>query len=391
MLTNKFFNKYIKFEKTIEDLFFDSSSGFFHEMADQDGDGNFTHYNVPKFIIDALFDPDNLDMTFYSKFSERWLNKTGGNSYSTDIDGNLVNPSDLGNLVQQTIDYFYQKWDNLYYLYYTIVMGEDYNPIENYSSKEKTTYNSLKDELVKTGVERNSQKQKIKQKPMKTITRVSDEYGTKNQGTGLYEGGIKDKTQFNRKYKSTDISGSTGNNAKPFVSTDEKGIAGMNSSGTFGSSDASDIPASGGISGYAQSDMNIHTEMGEHSQTYEDVSPDNVSLPYEETERTGKHSSTSEFGGDIQNGAVVQGDLQIITELDDTENYNELSFRPDANNDPRKDTNTRTGNVEVEKTGNIGVMTASQMLESAWNGEQARNFIETVIQDVADFISLKCY
>lgn len=108
MLTNKYFNKYIKFEKTIEDLFFDSSSGFFHEMADQD-DGAFTHYNVPKFIVDGLFDPDNLDMTFYGKYSERWLNKTAGNSYSTDIDGNLVNPSDLGNLVQQTIDYFYKK------------------------------------------------------------------------------------------------------------------------------------------------------------------------------------------------------------------------------------------------------------------------------------------
>lgn len=363
MLTNKFFNKYIKFEKTIEDLFFDSSSGIFSEMAGTDGDGNFNHYNVPKFIIDGLFDPDNLDMTFYGKFSERWLNKTSGNSYSIDLDGNLVNPSDLGNLVQQMIDYFYKKWDNLYYLYYTIIMGTDYNPIENYASYEKTTYNSLKDELVKSGTETNAQNQEIKQKPMKTVTKVSDEYGTKNQGTGLYEGGIKDKTSFNRDYTDTSVSGTTsGGTTTPFKITEEKQIAGLNSST------------------YANSDKTVRDETGTKSVAHKDGLTST-----EETERTGKHSSTSEFGGDVQNGAVVQGDFQTITSLDKNTNYNELSFTN------RKDTNTRTGNFEVEKTGNIGVMTASQMLESAWNGEQARNFIETVLQDVADFISLKCY
>ena len=358
MLTNKNYNKYIRFEKTIEDLFFDSSSGIFSEMAGTDGDGNFNHYNVPKFIIDGLFDPDNLDMTFFGKFSERWLNKTSGNSYSIDLDGNLVNPSDLGNLVQQMIDYFYKKWDNLYYLYYSIIMGTDYNPIENYASYEKTTYNSLKDELKKEGTEKNAQSQELKQKPMKTVTKVSDEYG--ENGTN----GIKDKTTFKRDYTDTSVSGTTSaGTTTPFKITEEKQIAGMNSTG------------------YANSDKTIRDEQGTKTLTHKD----NGANSSEETERTGKHSSTSEFGGDVQNGAVVQGDLQTITSLDPTTNYNELSFTG------RKDTNTRTGNFEVEKTGNIGVMTASQMLESAWNGEQGRNFIETVLQDVADFISLKCY
>lgn len=381
MLKIKEYNKYIRFDKSIEDLYDDSGTGIFESMQNQ----GIVH--IPAFL--SVLAPTSLDLMLQNRFGERWLNRMGAGEYSV-VNDTLVNPATLDHLVNQITMTYYRKWDNLLYLY-MLEMGEDYNPIENYSSKEKTTYNNVTDTLTKTGVERNSQKQNIKQKPMKTVTRVSDEYGTKNQGTGLYEGGIKDKTQYKRKYKSTDLSGSTGNNAKPFVSTDEKGIAGMNSSGTFGSSDASDIPASGGISGYAQSDMNIHTEMGERSQTYEDISPDNVNLPFEETERTGKHSSTSEFGGDIQNGAVVQGDLQTITELDPELNYNELSFRPDANNDPRKDTNVKSGNFEVEKTGNIGVMTASQMLESAWNGEIERNLVDVILQDVADFISLKCY
>lgn len=381
MLKNKEFNKYIKFEKTIEDLFYDSSSGLFSEMAVTDGDGNFEHNNIPQFIADGLFDPDLLDVSFFGKFSERWLNKTSGNCYSVNLDGELVNPSNLSQLAQQILDYYYKKWDNLYYLYYSIVMGTDYNPIENYSSNETTTYNNVTDTLTKTGTERQSQKSRMKQKVLKTVDLVTDEYGTPSGG--VYSNGIKDKTEYNRNYTQTEHAGTTGNNPVPFKSVDETAIAGMNSSGgTIG-----DMAGTG----YNQSEKKFHSELGDHSSTFNDNKDNSNKLPYESTERTGKHTSLHEQGGKAENGVVTQGDLQETVSLDPEDNYTELSFRADASAQPRKDTNVKSGNFNVTKAGNIGVMTASQMLESAWNGEMERNFQDVVFKDIADFISLNCY
>lgn len=390
MLRNKEFKKYIKFEKTIEDLYDDSDSGIFAEM----GETGFSP--VPDFVANEMFDLESLDEIFLSKYSERWLNKTSGNEYSVDANDDLENPQNLNGLAEKVCAYYKIKWDNLLYLY-LLKMGKigeegvDYNPIENYSSYETTTYNSVKDSLVKSGVERHSQKAQVKQAPMKTVTKVTDEYGTAD-GQGTYSNGIKDKTEYSRKYKTTDTAGKIENGTeKPFVSTDEKGIAGMDSSGNFGSADAGDIPASGGVTGYNQSDMNIHTELGEHSSQFEDVATNNK-MPYESTERTGKHSSTSEFGGAVDNGAVVQGVTQIVTELDPTLNYTELSYRPDASGAARKDENTKTGNFTVEKSGNIGVMTVADMIQKFLESDYIKNtFLDYVLQDVADFISLKCY
>lgn len=384
MLRNKEYKKYIKFEKTIEDLFDDSESGIFSPMGEQG------FALVPDFVTGGLFDLSLLDEIFLSKYSERWLNKLSGNEYSVDADGDLINPVNLDGLSEKICTYYKTRWDNILY-FYLLKMGKigeegvDYNPIENYSSYEKTTYNMLKDSLIKSGVERQSQKSQVKQAPMKTVTRVTDEYGT-NNGQG-YVNGIKDTTEYSRKYKTTDKSGSE----KPFVTTDEKGIAGMDSNGDFGSVDAGDIPASGGVTGYNQADMNIHTELGEKSSTFEDLETNNKK-PYESTERTGKHTSASEFGGDIQNGSVVQGDLQVTSELDPTLNYTELSFRPDASGAERKDENTRSGNFTVEKSGNIGVMTVADMIQKFFESDYIKNtFLDYVLQDVADFISLKCY
>ena len=165
MIRNRDFVDRIRFRKTIEDLFLDSNSGLFVEMGATD-EGGFVHNNVPQFIVDGIFDLDLLDISFYDKYSERFLNKTSANEYSIGLDGELVNPADLSRLSQQILDYFFKKWDNLYYLYYKIVMGTDYNPIENYSSHEKTTYNSLKDELKKEGTEKSAQESEIQQKPL---------------------------------------------------------------------------------------------------------------------------------------------------------------------------------------------------------------------------------
>lgn len=383
MLRNKEFKKYIKFEKTIEDLYDDSDSGIFAEM----GETGFSP--VPDFVANEMFDLESLDEIFLSKYSERWLNKTSGNEYSVDANDDLENPQNLNGLAEKVCAYYKIKWDNLLYLY-LLKMGKigeegvDYNPIENYSSFEKTTYNDVTDTLTKNGVEKHSQNAQVKQAPMKTVTKVTDEYGTETGG--VYTNGIKDKTEYSRKYKTTDTAGKIENGTeKPFVSTDEKGIAGMDSTGDYGSVGAGDIPASGGVTGYNQSDMNIHTELGEHSTQYEDIKTNNVA-PYESTERTGKHSSTSEFGGAIENGAVVQGQTQIVSELAEQQNYNKTTF------EDRTDANVKSGDFTVEKSGNIGVMTVADMIQKFLESDYIKNtFLDYVLQDVADFISLKCY
>lgn len=384
MLRNKEYNKYIKFEKTIEDLFYDANSGLFSEMSARDeNDQFFIHGNVPQFIVDGMFDPDLLDVSLIGKYSERWLNKTAGNSYSVDSDGELVNPDDLSMLAQQILDYYYKKWDNLLYLYYEIVMGTDYNPIENYSSLETTDYDDLTDTLTKDGSEKQSQNAVVQTKPLKTVDRITDEYGALD--SGVYKNGIKDTTEYNRNYTQTEVAGTGGQSPKPFVSVDEKGLAGMNSTGTFGTKGAGDVPASGGDSRYNPDTMNIHSELGEHSTTFTDNKDNNSKLPYESTERTGKHTSLHETGGEISGTAVVQGNAQETTILDADDNYTQLTF------EDRTDTNVRSGSVTVTKAGNIGVMTASQMLKSAWEGEMERNFLDAVFKDVADYISLNCY
>ena len=510
MLTNKEFNRFIKFEKTIEDLYDDAGVGVI---------GSFNRNAIthkPQFVTDSLFNLDRLDDILLGRYGERFLNKMGSQEYDVNAFDELIYPANLDNLAEEITSVYYRKWDNLLYLY-LLEMGIDYNPIENYASQEKTTYNSVtdtrtkdgtdtetttynsvkderkhtgsdtdtttynslkdeqkhtgsdtdtttynsvtdtrtkdgtdtdtttfnsvKDELSKTGSEKTAHNADVKQRPLKTATKITDEYGE----NGL--NGIKDTTTFNRHNKETDTAG---NGQTPFTATDETAIAGMNSNGgTIGAfSDTSGT----GNGGYNQSEKKIHNERGEHSKEYEDLTGST-----ESTERIGKHSSINVSGGDIQNGEIIPGDLQSISQLSANDNYEDLSYnnRKDTNirtgsqdveheydstdtnvktgsedveheydstntntrtgsHDTEHeydstdtntrtgsqeneieydstDTNVKTGNFTVEKTGNIGVMTASQMIESAWNGEIERNFIDIVLQDVADFISLRCY
>lgn len=384
MLTNKQYKRFIKFDKTIEDLYDDSNSGLFQTFNDQ----SITH--KPEFVRTSLFNLSRLDDMILGRYGERFLNKMGSQEYSVNSYDELIYPNDLKNLADEITSVYYRKWDNLLYLY-SIQMGRDYNPIENYSSYEKTTYNDVTDErshsgsdtdthtfndvtdeFTKAGTEKESQNATVKERPLKTATKISDEYGE----NGL--NGIKDTKKYNRDYETVDTAGETGT---PFTTTEEKQIAGMNSAS------------------YSNSEKITKEESGiRGSQAFKDGNNSG-----ESTERTGKHSSLNESGGDYQNGAIVAGDLQTTQQLDAIDNYKQLSFtdRTDTNvksgsEELKKeydssDTNVKSGNFEVEKKGNIGVMTASQMLESAWNGEMERNFLNVILKDVADFISLQCY
>ena len=372
MIRNRDFIDRIRFRKTIEDLFFDSESGLFVEMGETN-EGGFVHNNVPQFIVDGIFDLDLLDMSFYDKYSERFLNKTSANEYSIGLDGELVNPSDLSRLSQQILDYFFKKWDNLYYLYYEIVMGTDYNPIENYSSNETTTYNNVTDKLTKTGKERSSQKSQIKQKPLKTTRSILDEYGEKDN-QGVYKNGIKDTTGYNRNYTTTDTAGAVPSQGDPvpFTTTETTSIAGLDSEA------------------FANSEQRIRTESGVRgSSGFADAEGSG-----ESTERTGKHGSLTVDGGKLNSdGTVTLDELQIVTQLDPELNYSELSFSPFLEGEPpRADTNVKSGNFTVTKSGNIGTMTPADMIQKFLESDYIRvTYLDLIFKDVADFISLKCY
>lgn len=349
-MKNKEYLYFFRFQKTIDDLFEDFPGGIFQKINSRE--------DKPEWLSD--FNPETLDDEFLGLYAERFLNRLSSQEY-TIIDAEPVIFGSMSNLIDKILATYRTKWDKLFYLY-SLEMGEDYNPIENYASYEKTTYNSLKDVLKKEGTEKSAQNADVKQKPLKTSRSIVDEYGT-NNGQG-YVNGIKDTTKYNRDYTTTDTAGSeSGQTAVPFQTEEETLIAGLNSND------------------YSESEKRIHKESGiRGSSAFSDGKNSG-----ESTERTGKHSSLTVDGARIVNGQEIEDQLQTVSQMDKKNNYSELTF------EKRTDTNTRTGNFEVEKKGNIGVMTASQMIESAWNGELERNFILQVFRDIADLISLKCY
>ena len=328
----KEYKQHVYLEKTLEDLLDDTGLSIFTALA--------SATNAPLFLTESAFTSAGLDVMLETKYGMRWLNPMGARAYNV-VNNNLVPVSSLASLAEAMADFYYKKWDNLYYLLYKIVMGTDYNPVENYASYEKTTYNSVKDVKDYAGTEKIAQSAERVEKPLKDKTESTDDYGTTGSG-------LKDT----RSITHTDGNGNT-----PHKTTTEHGIAGANATqGTFGT-----FPPG---TGYSQADAQITQVLGQRSDS--DVN-----------ERTGSHKVTTESG-------VVNDSTTTLT-LDPEDNYSERSFNG------RKDTNTRSGNIEVERTGNIGVMTASKMLEEAYNGELARNFLRVILNDVAEFLTIGAY
>lgn len=346
-MKNKEYLYFFRFRKTIDDLFEDFPGGIFQKINLRE--------DKPEWLSD--FNPETLDDEFIGLYAERFLNRLSSQEY-TIIDNEPIIYGSMSNIIDKILTTYRTKWDKLFYLY-SLKMGEDYNPIENYASKEKTTYNNVTDLLIKTGTEKSAQNADVKQKPLKTSRSIIDEYGTPTGAGGAYVNGIRDSTEYHRDYSTADSVPPS----DPFESTDETLIAGLNSND------------------YSKSEKRIHTESGgKNISAFTDETGSG-----ESTERTGKHTSFTVDGARVVNGQETDDQLQTVSQMDENDNYSVLSF-----ND-RKDTNVKSGNFEVEKTGNIGVMTASQMIESAWNGELTRNFILQVFRDIADLISLKCY
>lgn len=328
----KEYKQHVYLEKTLEDLLDDTGLSIFTALA--------SATNAPLFLTETAFTSAGLDVMLETKYGMRWLNPMGARAYNV-VNNQLEPVTSLASIAEAMADYYYKKWDNLYYLLYEIVMGDDYNPIENYASYEKTTYNSVKDVKDYAGTEKVAQSAERVEKPLKDKRESTDDYGTTGSG-------LKDTRS---------ITHTDGNGTTPHKTTTEHGIAGANATqGTFGT-----YPPG---TGYSQADAQITQVLGQRSDS--DVN-----------ERTGSHKITDESG-------LVTESTTTLT-LDPDDNYSERSFNG------RKDTNTRTGNVEVDRKGNIGVMTASQMLEEAFNGELARNFLRVILHDVAEFLTIGAY
>ena len=346
-MKTKDYKRYIYLEKNLEDMLDDVNLSLFTAIFNVTG-------NKPAFTTSGLFTASVLDNMLVNKFGERWLNKAGADGYT--VVNNVLTPvNSLASLATEITDYYYKKWDNLFYLYYTIVMGSDYNPIENYSSNETTTFNNVKDVKSYKGSEKDSQNQQVQERPLALSRTITDEYGTASGGS--YINGIKDERSYSRNYTETSQDGipaSGGGTATPHKTTTERQVQGLNSSS------------------YQNSEKDITDELGQRSRAF----TDNVGSG-ETTERTGKHT-TGETVANNQSPTTTR-------ELTAAQNYIEKTFTN------RTDENERTGNITVDKSGNIGVMTASQILESAWAGELARNFLDVVLRDVTDYLTIAVY
>ena len=328
----KEYKQHVYLEKTLEDLIDDTGLSIFTALAGAT--------NKPQFLTDNAFTSAGLDTMLETKYGMRWLSPMGARAYNV-VNNALVPVTSLSAIAEAMADYYYQKWDNLYYLLYKIVMGEDYNPVENYSSYEKTEYTDLTDVKDYEGTEKVSTAAQRSERPLADKITNEDDYGTTGNG-------LKDTRS---------ITHTDGNGTTPHKTTTEHGIAGANATqGTFGT-----FPPG---TGYSQADAQITQVLGQRSDS-------------DTNERTGKHKVTTETGQ--VNAATT------TLSLDPQQNYSERSFNQ------RKDTNTRNGYFEVTRNGNIGVMTASKMLEEAYNGELARNFLRVILHDVAEFLTIGAY
>lgn len=345
----KEYKQHVYLEKTLEDLLDDTGLSIFTALA--------SATNAPLFLSESAFTSAGLDVMLETKYGMRWLSPMGARAYNV-VNNQLEPVTSLGAIAEAMADFYYKKWDNLYYLLYKVVMGEDYNPIENYSSYEKTEYTDLTDVKDYAGTETLSQKASRVERPLANITDTTDEYGTYDTSTQKYKNGIKDA----RSVVHTDGHVAEGGTVTPHTTTTEHGIAGANATqGTLGT-----FPPS---TGYSQADAQITKTAGERSDK-------------DDNERTGKHTISVETG---KKAAGATDNSTVTLELDPALNFTERTF------DKRSDTNTRNGYFEVTKNGNIGVMTASQMLESAYNGELARNFLRVILHDVAEFLTIGAY
>ena len=428
MLTSRQYRHQIAFRKTIEDALFidapDNMRALFAEMATKSG--------KPKFL--NTLSPAILDTMYEEYAPERWLSKTGATVYS-DVNDVLTHSGSLSTLADILITAYGQNWDKIWDAY-----TASYKPLENYNMKEKTSYNSTQnhngaDTLTMEGKEYDIKAGKeISTKAGKEIntksgkeydikagkeisTKAGKEISTKagkeiNTKSGK-EFDIKAGKEFNIK-AGKEINKKEGAESTVYNSDTENQVSAFNSStyqdATKAIHEGSDYMSYGNII------INGSVTPAERKDTLEfgtgtDERKDTLEYGTGADERKDTHEfgtgndarkDTLEFGtGDdarkdtleFGTGNDARKDtLEFGTGADERKDTHEFGTGADARKDIQgyNSAVSHSGYDELERSGNIGVTTSQQMLQSEIELRQY-NFIMAVFRDVTDLLGLPIY
>lgn len=369
MLTLNQFNDYVKFKKTIDDALYSSANnqaGLMYQISTSAVGTKPLFYTDTDHPVTAN-DLQLLDDILIEKFGQRFLNRSGGNLYTFDsTDDELVDPTatTMATVMNHIILRNLNKWNYEWNGYWA-----EYNPIHNYDMSQTETYNNVQDQLTKAGSEKESHAFDETVDPS-GINPSSVVSSNSANGTNL-----KTTTTYARDYDETRLASdnieNTFDNSKY---SDEHLIQGFdNSGGTAGGDYTTNT-------GYNQQTKDIHIS----TSTDNDPSiSKTVASKISHIDNDDSTESTESFGG------TTVGTTYTTTSGgrsgDASDNYDELTFTD------RTDTNVKTGNITLVRSGNIGVTTSTQMLTQEFEFRNMYNFIDILLKDIADFIGFKIY
>lgn len=373
MLRSREYRQRIAFRKTIEDaLYIDAPANMrplFAEIAVKTG--------KPKFLTDIS--PTTLDMMYEEYAPEKWLSKLGAIPYSV-VNDQLQHSGSLSDLADAIIATYRDNWDNIWDAYTT-----EYKPLDNYNMYQKATYNSSQehngdDTLTKSGSE-------------EIAITGSEENAKTGSETTTYDG---KETLEKSGTETTDYSGSE--------TTTQGGTETLTKAGSertgYNSDDESKVSA---FNSTSYQDATLNEKRGADAITY-GVNENGTAAARTDTKSFTDRTDEKSF--------TDRSDELSFTDRKDeksfTDRTDELSFtdRKDTltfNN--RKDTTSftnrkdqtdynssldHTGYDELERSGNIGVTTSQQMLQSEIDLRQY-NFIMQVFRDITDLLGLPIY
>ena len=404
MLRSREYRQRIAFRKTIEDaLYIDAPANMrplFAEIAVKTG--------KPKFLTDIS--PTTLDMMYEEYAPEKWLSKLGAIPYSV-VNDQLQHSGSLSDLADAIIAAYRDNWDNIWDAY-----TAEYKPLDNYNMYQKATYNSSQEHDGDDTVTYSGEEYDIKS-GKEINTKSGKEYDIKsgkeiNTKSGK-EYDIKSGKEINTK-SGKEINSKKGTESTVYDSDTENQVSAFNST-TY--QDATKAMHSG--SDYVSYGKKI-TGSTSVDEPREDVleygtGADARQDTLEFGTGTNERKDTHEYG----TGADARQDtLEFGTGNEARKDTHEFGTGADARqdtlefgtgNDARKDTHSfgtgndartdktaynsdlkHTGYDELERSGNIGVTTSQQMLQSEIDLRQY-NFIMQVFRDITDLIGLPIY
>lgn len=373
MLRSREYRQKIAFRKTIEDaLYIDAPANMrplFAEIAVKTG--------KPKFL--NTISPTTLDMMYEEYAPEKWLSKMGAMPYSV-VNDDLQHSGSLSDLADAIIAAYRDNWDNIWDAYNT-----EYKPLDNYNMYQKASYNSSQehsgtDTASKSGTE--TTEKKGTETNEKKGTETAQKYGSETDTKAGTETHTQAGSESNVRTGSEELA-KTGSERTGYKSQDEQKVSAFNSS--------------------AYSDATLNIKSGSDGITYGEDEEGTASARKDTTTYnqvtdtksfTGRSDTTSFTGRTDTLSFTDRRDELSFTgrkdELSFTGRKDELSFtdREDAMTyDSQLD---HTGYDELERSGNIGVTTSQQMLQSEIDLRQY-NFIMQVFRDITDLIGLPIY